>query len=351
MALVPPYVFVSTQSGVYAYSLQEAGPTKTPISVSGVPFQPQYLFSSGRRLYFVGQVQGGTQRRLALGWLDVPTRGLVNELRAESKLVAYNGQAANVAFPAPSEKVLLGQNAAGYAFTVAEPPFALPISLQTATFQPSSLMVTSGDRIVQLRAVSGVAAPVLALLTGAGTAVPQQGPDQAIPAGNNVFYSYANGQFAVSPKGAVAMSWPMTQQVMPYNGNSNGVRISWLLDDDKDTTFSSTDFLDYVTYPAPGSPVYTNLAGPIAFSDESTLFATFATPSAPTARTTVAFVPRRSAADAGAADAGPTQTNDYPIQPTYLYGIAGAPGVGTLATYNPTPNTYSLHVFHQGCAP
>lgn len=351
MAMVPPFVFVSTQSGAYAYSLQESGPTKTAISISGVPFQPQYLFSSGRRLYFVGQIQGATQRRLAMAWLDVPTRGLVTELRAESKLVAYNGQAANVAFPAPSEKVLLGQNAAGYAFTVAEPPFALPISLQTATFQPSSLMVTSGDRIVQLRAVSGVAAPVLALLTGAGTAVPQQGPDQAIPAGNNVYYSYANGQFAVSPKGAVAMSWPMTLQVMPYNGNSNGVRISWLLDDDKDTTFSSTDFLDYVTYPAPGSPLYTNLAGPIAFSDESTLFATFATPSAPTARTTVAFVPRRSAADAGVADAGPTQTNDYPIQPTYVYGIAGAPGVGTLATYNPTPNTYSLHVFHQGCAP
>lgn len=351
MALVAPFVFVSTQSGVYAYSLQEAGPTKTPISVSGVPFQPQYLFSSGRRLYFVGQVQGGTQRRLAMGWLDVPTRGLVTELRAESKLVAFNGQAANVAFPAPSEKILLGQNAAGYAFTVTEPPFTLPISLQTAVLQPSNLVVTSGDRLVQLRAVSGVAAPVLALVTGAGTALPQQGPDQAIPAGNNIFYSYANGQFAVSPKGAVAMSWPMTIQVPPFSGSSNGVRISWLLDDDKDTTFSSTDVLDYLTFPAPGIPVYSNLAGPIAFSDENTLFATFATPSAPTARTTVSFVPRRGATDAGAADAGPTQTNDYPIQPPYLYGIAGAPGLGTLATYNPTANTYSLHVFHQGCAP
>ena len=48
------------------------------------------------------------------------------------------------------------------------------------------------------------------------------------------------------------MSWPMTIPFPPFSGSSNGVRISWLLDDEKDTTFSSTDALDYFTFPAPG---------------------------------------------------------------------------------------------------
>lgn len=352
IAVVAPFVFVSTSSGVYAYSLQEPGAPKTPISVAGAPFLPSYLFASGRRLYMVGNLSGSLQRRLPVAWLDVP-RNPAAELRAESKFVPYNGQSANVVLPLAPEKLLVGYTSPGYAFAVAEPPFASTVGLNTVNVSQSYQFIgTSGpDRIVGHRALSGTTAPAFVLLTGAGTAAGALGPDQAIPpAGNLYSFNYGLGQFAASAKGAIAMSWPLNNPNPPFNGNVAAVRVSWILDDDKDTSFSGAEFVDVTTFPAPGSPSYSNMAGPIAFADERTLFATFATPAAPTTRVSTAFF-TRGATDGGVADGGAGGLTDFAMQAGNIYGVAAGPGVGAIAAYNNSVNASVIHLVRQGCAP
>lgn len=300
VALVPPFVFVGTASGVYAYSLQDNGVPKTPIPVTGAAFVPQYLLASGRRIFLVGPLQGSAQRRLAIGWLDVPSDPAPAELRAESKYVAFNAPSLSAVFPYPGEKLLVAQQSSGAAFGITEPPFGTAIALQTAILPSGTLAANSGERVVILRAVAGLASPVLSLLTGPGTPTPNVGPDQSIQAGNGASYSYASGYFATSPSGAVALSWSMSGTQPPYGGGVMAARLSFLLKDDKDVAFSSSDFIDYATFPPPGISNYSNLAGPIAWSDDNTVLATYATPSSPTTRTNVAFVKHgRTAADAG----------------------------------------------------
>lgn len=353
VAIVAPFVFITTSSGLYAYSLQEPGIPKTPISVSGAPFLPTYVFAAGRRLYMVGNLTGSLQRRLPVAWLDVP-RNPAAELRAESKFVPYNGQSANVVLPIAPDKLLLGYTSPGYAFAIAEPPFAATVGLNTVNVsQPYSFVGTSGaDRLVGIRQLSGVSAPAFTLLTGAGTATGAVGPDQAIPPPGNVYsYNFGSAQIATSSKGGVAMSWPLNNPAVPFSGNVAAVRVAWILDDDKDTSFSSSDFFDVATFPAPGSPNYSNMAGPIAFADDRTLFATFATPAAPTTRVSTAFYVRGATADGGAGDAGVGALTDFPMQAGNIYGVAAGPGVGAIAAYNSSANATVLHLVRQGCAP
>ncbi len=345
VALIEPFVFVGTSSGVYAYSLQEAGVPKTPIPVAGAAFVPQYLFASGRRLYIVGPLQGSAQRRLAVGWLDVPADPAPAELRAESKYVTFNAPSLGSVFPYPGERMLVGQQSSGSAFGITEPPFGTAIALQTAILPSGLLAANSGDRVVLLRSVSGTTAPVLSLVTGAGTATPNAGADQSIQPGGNASYSFASGYFATSPAGAVAMSWQMTNSAAPFNGNAVAARLSFLLKDDKDVAFSGSDFLDYVTFPSPGVSNNTNLAGPIAWADDATVLATYATPGSPTTRTNAVFV-RRARTDAGV-DAGMTAPVELPIPPSNLAGIAAAPGVGALLAS--AGGGYQITVLREGC--
>ncbi len=350
IAIVQPFVFVGTASGVYAYSLQEVGLPKTPIPIAGAAFPAQYLFASGRRLYIVGALQGSSQRRLALGWLDVPTDPAPAELRAESKFVSFNTPSMGFAFPYPGERLLLGQQSSGAAFGISEPPFGSAIALQTAILPSGTLVTPSGDRLVFLRAVTGTNAPVLSLITGAGTATPNVGADQSIQAGSNAYYNYGNGYFATSPMGAVAMSWSMSQQAAPYNGNAAAVRVSFILKDDKDTAFSTTDFVDYHTFPAPGIPNHANLAGPIAWADENTLLATFAAPSAPTTRTTVAFLHHGRVGVDGGVDGGVSLPGEIAVPAGNVQGVAAAPGIGALLTSNSGGGGPTVHIIRQGCA-
>ena len=352
VAVVAPFVFITTNSGVYAYSLQEPGIPKTPISVSGAPFVPSYVFAAGRRLYMVGSLAGSLQRRLPVAWLDVP-RNPAAELRAESKFVPYNGQNANVVLPIAPDKLLLGYTSPGYAFAIAEPPFAATVGLNTVNVsQTYSFVGTSGsDRLVGIRQLGGPSAPAFALLTGAGTATGAVGPDQAIPSPGNVYsHNFGTEKIATSAKGMVAMAWPLNNPAPPFSGSVAAVRVAWILDDDKDTSFSSGDFFDVATFPAPGSPNYSNMAGPIAFADDRTLFATFATPAAPTTRVSTAFYVRGASADAGVGDAGAGALSDFPMQAGNIYGVAAGPGVGAIAA-NTSTNATVLHLVRQGCAP
>ncbi|MBK6459529.1 MAG: hypothetical protein IPF92_00740 [Myxococcales bacterium] len=347
IALIEPFVFVGTSSGVYAYSLQEAGVPKTPIPVAGAAFVPQYLFASGRRLYLVGPLQGSLQRRLAVGWLDVPSDPAPAELRAESKYVTFNAPSLGSVFPYPGERMLVGQQSSGSAFGITEPPFGAAIALQTAILPSGQLAASSGDRVVLLRAVGGTSAPVLSLVTGAGTPTPNAGADQSVAAGGNASYNYASGHFATSPGGAVAMSWHMTNSASPFNNNAVAARLSFLLKDDKDVSFASSDFIDYATFPAPGvNPNISNLAGPIAWADDTTLLATYATPG-DTGRTSVVFV-RRGRTDAGV-DAGVTAPVDLPFSAGNVLSVAAAPGVGALLV-SAGGGGYQVTVLREGCA-
>jgi hypothetical protein len=345
IALIQPFVFVGTASGVYAYSLQEAGVPKTPIPVAGAAFVPQYLFASGRRLYIVGPLQGSSQRRLAVGWLDVPADPAPAELRAESKYVAFNAPSLGSVFPYPGERMLVGQQSSGSAFGITEPPFGTAIALQTAILPSGLLAANSGERVVLLRAVGGTTAPVLSLVTGAGTPTPNAGADQSIQAGGGASYSFGSGYFATSPGGAVAMSWQMSNSSAPFNGNAVAARLSFLLKDDKDVAFNGSDFIDYATFPAPGVPNTSNLAGPIAWADDATLLATYATPGAATAHTNAVFV-RRARTDAGV-DAGVTAPVELAIPPNSVAGIAAAPGVGALLVS--AGGGYQVTVLREGC--
>jgi len=352
VAVIPPFAFVSTSSGVYAYLYQEPGLPKTILSVSGAPFVPSYMFASGRRLYMLGGLTGSLQRRLPVAWLDVPQNPAA-ELKAESRLVSYNGQAFNVALPTAGEKLLLGHTSPGYAFAVAEPPFAGTIGLNTvATAQSYQMIATSGaDRVVAIRQLGGVGAPAFSILTGAGSASGVFGVDQGISPGPQYSYNFGNGQFAASAKGAVATLWPLNLTTAPYNGSVSAVRLAFILDDDKDTSFAGDKFIDVVTYPPPGSPNYQNMAGPIAFADDQTVFATFATPSTPTTKLSAAFYTLSGGADAGAGDAGVGQATELALQPGNVYGAAAAPGVGVVTGYNGTIGAAVMHVVRPACAP
>ena len=340
---------MNTASGVYAYLLKEPGSPKTAIPVVDVPFVPQFLFASGRRVYMLGGVTG-TQRRLPVAWLDVP-RNAAAELRGESKFITYNGIGMNVALPAPLEKLTLGYSSPGYAFSVAEAPFPAPVGLNTVNVtQPTSFVVTSGaDRMVGIRSASGTGLPSFSLLTGVGGGAITLGPDQAIPPAGGYFYNQASAQLAVSPKGAVAMSWPLNLQQLPYNGNVAGTRIAWILNDDKDTTFSSSDFIDVATFPSPGVPNFPAMAGPVAFADDRTLFATFNSPTALNTRVATGFF-TRGPSDGGTGDAGTNTLTDFPMNAN-IYGVAAAPGVGAIVAYSSAINATVLHFVHQGCTP
>ncbi|HRG97364.1 MAG TPA: hypothetical protein PLR99_14015 [Polyangiaceae bacterium] len=345
IAIVEPFVFVGTNSGVYAYSLQEAGVPKTAIPVAGAAFVPQYLFASGRRLYIVGPLQGSTQRRLAVGWLDVASDPAPAELRAESKYVTFNAPSLGSVFPYPGERMLVGQQSSGSAFGITEPPFGTAIALQTAILPSGLLVANSGERVVLLRAVAGTTAPVLSLVAGPGTPTPSAGADQSIQAGGNASYSFGSGYFATSPAGAVAMSWQMSNSTTPFNGNAVAARLSFILKDDKDVAFSGSDFLDYATFPSPGVPNTSNLAGPIAWADEATVLATYATPSALTSHTNAVFV-RRARTDAGV-DAGVTAPVELNIAPSSVVGIAAAPGLGALLVA--AGGGYQIILLREGC--
>jgi len=343
IAMVPPYAFVNTLSGVVAYLYREPGLPKTIKPVAGAPFTPTFLFSTGRRLFMVGGPIGSAQRKVPVAWLDVPQDPSV-ELRAQAGFAPYAGTSLAFALPFQGDKAVFAHQSPSPSFALGEPPFLGPISPSpTPTAQSYAQFIASGDRLVAVRNFFTTAAPAMSFVTGVGTASPTFGAEQAIsPGGQFIFQGGA--QLATNSKGMTAMAWPLYNTQLPYQNAVSQVRLAWVLDDDKDQSFTASDPVDPTTFAPPGSPFYGNLAGPMAFADERTLFATFAAASSPTARLAAGFFVRGGGADAGA---GLNVLTDFPMSPQQVYGAAAAPGVGAVVGNNGTV----LHYVRQGCAP
>ena len=344
VAMVPPYLFLNTPSGVAAYLYREPGFPKTAKAIAGAPFIPAFLFASGRRLYMVGTPLGSVTRRVPIAWLDVPLNPSA-ELRAESGFTPFAGSSLNFVFPFAGDKALFAQQSPSPGFAVGEPPFTAPIGLSpTPTTQTYATFIGSGERVVAIRNFFSTAAPAMSLVTGLGTTAPTFGAEQALAPGPQ-FTFQGGAQLATSSKGTTVMSWPLYNTVAPYTGAVSQVRFAWILDDDKDTTFSASELTDVTSFPPPGSPFYGNLAGPMAFADDRTVFATFGAQASPTARVAAGFFVR-GGSDAGA-DAGTNALTDFAMSPQQIYGVAAAPGVGAVVGTNGTV----LHYVRQGCAP
>lgn len=342
MAIVPPFLFLPTASGVVAYLYDEPGTPKTVKAVAGAPFVPTYLFGSGRRLYMVGTPVGTSQRRIPIAWLDVPANPTA-ELRAESSFVAFAGQSLSFVFPFLADEAVFAHQNPNPSFAVAEPPFATAISPSpTATAQNYLGFIGSGDRIVAIRSFFSSAAPAVSLVTNVRT-TPTFGAEVVLSPGPQ-FTFQSGAQLASNGKGTTVMSWPLYNTVVPYSGAVSQVRLAWILDDDKDTSLAATDFVDPTSFPPPGVPMYSNLAGPMAFADDRTVFATFAAAGAPTTRLAAGFFVR-GGGDAGASDAGTNTLTEFAMAPPQIHGVAAAPGIGAVLGASGTV----LHYVRQGC--
>ncbi len=348
IAVIHPYIFVSTVSGVVAYSLADAAPAqRVAVSVSGAPFFAQYLVASGRRLYMLGQqTLGQAQRRVQAAWLDVPGTPLATELRADSKLVPYNNaQYFEVAFPAPGAQLFLGLTNPP-AFALTESPFAQPIAPQTLANSGYLYVAVSGSRVVAERNIQGTQGPVLALLTGAGTASSQQTLDQSLATG--MFFGPQFAQFTWGKEGSVIMGWPQT---IPPGSNVRAIRFSWLLTDATTPQFVNTDFVEppIANYGGGAGVSLSNFVGPMAWVDPNNVFVTFAERDNLQTKSVAMFVSKPAA---GPTDAGTgTRTFTLNIPVGNLLAAASAPGTAYLAVNDPNTTNHVMHVFTDGCDP
>lgn len=278
-AAVWPFVFVGTQQGLEAYSVGDpSSSSPSPVVVRRLPFLPQQVVASGRRLYVLGQSVGAANSsRLQLAWIDIPSSPFASSMNAESVLLGCSVPAVSSIFPAARGSVFVVDDDATLSLPAAQLTAPLddeaPINT-TASFgvpDGTHFIGASGSRLVGYRVAVASSTPLFGFEKAAGTASAQYVSEQAVAAlgpivGNVTFAQGGDGSLVW---GATTVS---TAADAGADGNAPAVRVAWLVAGGNSSSFEQRAGVELASYD-PLALLGRDPLGPIAAVDATTILA------------------------------------------------------------------------------
>jgi hypothetical protein len=276
VAAAYPFLFVLTNNGVAAYNVANPTGTVPPaVAVHGAPFIPVALVASGRRVYFVGPVEGtGPAFRQAIAWIDVPGDPFLTSLSASTAWVSTTQ---------PTLANAVWNGATGLALTyaaTADPTSTLPAAPDDSTsLVPSpiaslmagaAIVASSGNDLVAYLNGTSARHALFSLVTGVSQSTGQATAQQNIGA-----YGPLDDQAAFATGTDSTLLWS-SAPLRVVDGGVTGIastRLTWLsrADAGADAGFLSTAVhADLETYPASTSGT---VVGPVAYVDNDTAVA------------------------------------------------------------------------------
>jgi len=266
IAAAYPFLFLLTTNGVVAFNVFNPTTTVPPmVPLDGVPFIPAVLVASGRRVYFVSQVEGnGPMYRQAIGWIDVPGSPFIGSLQATTAFLQTNQPAFATALVGASGELILVYKAASEPTTTVAPPLTDSMTLSPVPIamlaQDAGVVAASGDNLVAYRYSTSDSHPVFARVTGAtqanGLATPEVNVSAFGPVGNQA-------AFASSSDGTILWESAL---VRPDGGTVSTSRLTWLAAL-ADGGFDTSAQVDLETY---GNTTTGTVVGPVASLDSQT---------------------------------------------------------------------------------
>jgi hypothetical protein len=345
-----PYVFVGTTNGVVAYRVDDPtddGPV--PVPVDGLPFLPDQMVATGRRIYFVGSVVGsGPTYHVPVAWVDVPQDPFLPQFNATSVFVGYAQSSWSSLFAATTGSIFLVNGDASQAFPTAllTAPVAdsstLALSSSPDIAAGAGPVAASGSRLVTYRyldAPSYLAA--FSFETGAGTSGAQNLGEQMTTA---MGPTTPEGFLAQGTDGSLLWDAPSATIVDGGPNMTATARMTWLLASATATTFAETAFVDVESYTSEALGFGAAVAGPMAWIDTNTVLVTAAAPE-DNSQTSVQIASR--------AMTPPTVVASHryvvPVDVGHI-GAASSNGFGyVLVQDDPMNATATVHVFAPTC--
>lgn len=274
IAAAYPFVFLATNNGAVAYNVIDATETSPrQVTVAGVPFIPVTVVALGRRVYFVGGVQGAgpTTYRQAIAWVDVPQNPFLTQLQATTAFVGTTGSSLALSLGDGADGVFVVYGSGTQDPTaIAKAPLLDASNLQpfANTGLPLGARVAgaSGTRLVTYRYDGTANLPSFAIVTGAGTSAAQAGAEQAMTA-----FGTVEGQLRLAGGADGSLLWA-TAPLQALDGSPAAItssRLVWLLADGNATKFETKYHVDAEFY-SPPLPAGTAVVGPPAWVDAST---------------------------------------------------------------------------------
>ena len=346
-----PFVFVGTTNGVVAYQVGDPANSSPPVvPVSGLPFLPSRIVSSGRRIYFIGNVVGsGPTYHLALAWLDVPQNPFVSTFNATTVFVGYPQASAPEVFPTTNGAVFLvhPDSAKAWPTTLINAPLqdstAINLLASPGIAQGASVVAASGSRLVTFHwadATSGYLA-AFSFENGAGTSNAQNAGELTATDMGTV---YPQGFFAQGTDGSLLWQSPSTNTPDGGPFNTASARMTWLVADDKAMGFDQMVKLDVETYQPPigyGASV----AGPMAWIDAKTALVTAAAKQDPTKQSSVQVASRTMLP----ASLLPGRRYVLPVDINHVGAAASGAFAYALAADDMMNQSATVHVFAPSC--
>ncbi len=352
-AVVYPFVFVGTQTGVVAYpAVDPQAATPTAIPVTGLGFVPVQILASGSRVYFLGAAQGTTSlARIPIAWADVPPDPFAAKITVTSVLASSNRSNADTIqlFPRANDTALLvdftGPN---FPSIKIEPPLDEPLTLNPFTITSAAGDVpvgVSGVRLV-MGQLSATGVTQFAFVPNAGDPAATAQPDVPIPTATP-----AGAPFAYAQSADGAFFWSLVSLTSAPPGppppTIRAVKV-YFLAADGNAVFDPAAGLDVETFG--GAALGTNTVGPVAMLDSKRAMVLTAIPANPGTTTNVQFVTRTPLALVKNAD-NSIRRFAINLAVTQL-AAAGSNGLGYVLAVDPAaPTTPSVYVFDPGCAP
>jgi hypothetical protein len=347
-----PFVFVGTTNGVVAYSVADidsSSPNQIP--VTGLPFLPTAMVSSGARVYFLASPIGtGPSYKLQVAWVDVPVDPLAGSMAAQTVLLGY---------PAATVQAMFASQLGGVLVAAADPSKFYPSAqllaplmdlaqlqiFPNAGIPAGSVPVTaSGDRVVSYRwdGNNAAYAPYFSLETGAGTASAQNAGEQGLVTTMGPVHSAS--VFSQGNDGSVL--WAAPSVSVGADGappTIRSVRLAWILGGASGMQFDARTFVDVEPY-SPEEPLGNGpaLLGPVAWVDAQTALVLAASPSN-TSQTSVQVATRSGAMAQLAAGKRYVLPNT-----TDKLGAASTNGIAYVLA-DDASDSATVHVFAPGC--
>jgi hypothetical protein len=385
-----PFVFVGTRDDVVALRADDLTGTTPPgkVAITNLGTKPQQLVASGRRVWVLGAVQGGSPPyQLPVTSIDVPSDPTVTTIRARTTVVRYPFPSAT-GFPAPNGGLFVAHNDAtqgfptallagpiddgatfglesaidaGGGFDASVPPVEGSLTMYRTAVLPADrkLAASSGSRLVVYRFGA-----VFNLITGAGTQTAALQPDvqmqsQLIPIGPH--------RFAQGPDGVVVMNAPIQADPAPQPPDppdcncQSRERVQWVFPNAIATTPDTEQRADpatYVNVQVPGGQChqctgeYVKLPSLATWIDRRTVMTATAFGTTPTTRTTTEIrLLGRDPLDGYPMRRVQTKTTDTPMGSfaTDRIALTSSNGIGYLILADGQGNDVSLSIFDPRC--
>ena len=338
VAAAYPFLFVLTTNGVVAYDVFNPTTNLPPMTpLRGVPFIPAAIVASGRRVYFVSQVEGnGPVYRQAIAWIDVAGNPFVTSLDATTAWIETNEPTLGAALvDSQANLVLVYANASDPIVTMSAPladsTMLVPTPIASLA-QDAGIVATSGTNLVAYRYARSSSHPAFAIVTGADQANGQATAEDVVAA-----FGPVDNQATFASGGDGTVLWE-SALARPDAGTISAARLTWLASL-ADGGLDTSAHVDLQTY-SPG--VTGTVVGPAAWLDSETALALAATAET-TESTTVQVIDRAT----GATVAGKRAL--IPTAPAAL-GVAVSEGFAyVLAQDDATNQTATVYVVATGC--